>query len=75
MSSNIRTIKSTDRQELVAKDGVRLQRKYLYLLPETWLALQVLVRETGLNQSTIIKNMIANEAGKDKEPHDNYKNH
>lgn len=63
---SIHTIKGTDKQELFAKDGTRLQRKYLYLLPETWLALQMLVRETGMNQSTLIKTMIANESGKEK---------
>jgi hypothetical protein len=52
------------RQTITGKDGMPLERKYLYLLPETWIALNELVQATQMNQSTLIAKLIAN-AGKE----------
>jgi hypothetical protein len=48
------------RQTLQGKNGVTLERKYLYLKPETWAALYELVQATQMNQSTLIETLIAN---------------
>jgi hypothetical protein len=55
---------TSGRQTLQGKDGVTLERKYLYLEPETWTALNRLVQATQQNQSTLIATLIAN-AGKE----------
>lgn len=47
------------RQTLQGKNGTTLERKYLYLLPETWIALNELVQSSQMNQSTIIEKLIA----------------
>ncbi len=57
------------RQTLQGKDGVTIERKYLYLTPETWAALHTLVQLKQTNQSTIIAELIAN-AGKEISHHD-----
>lgn len=57
------TSNKSGRQTLTGKDGITLERKYLYLKPETWAALHALVQASQTNQSTIIEQLIAT-AGK-----------
>jgi len=63
------TTNPSGRQTLTGKDGVTLERRYLYLAPETWAALYALVQATRSNQSTILATLIAN-AGKEITDHD-----
>lgn len=61
---SIKTIPRTNRQAITGKDGIALERKYLYLLPETWKALNALVQSSQTNQSSVIAQLIA-KAGKE----------
>jgi hypothetical protein len=63
------TTNPSGRQTLTGKDGVTLERRYLYLKPETWAALYALVQAAGSNQSTILETLIAT-AGKEITDHD-----
>ncbi|MCY0855744.1 hypothetical protein [Cupriavidus sp. D39] len=58
------TTNKSGRQTLQGKDGVMLERRYVYMQPETWAALHKLVQTTQLNQSTILETLISN-AGKE----------
>lgn len=60
------TTNPSGRQTLTGKDGVTLERRYLYLRPETWAALYALVQATQTNQSTLIAHLITTAtAGKE----------
>lgn len=65
------TMNNSGRQTLTGKDGVQLERRYLYLKSETWAALYALVQATQTNQSTLIEQLLAT-AGKELENHDTY---
>jgi hypothetical protein len=48
------------RQTVVGKDGVILERAYLYLPRSTWDALHELVQKTNQNKSTLLDTLINN---------------
>lgn len=62
------TTNKSGRQTLQGKDGVTLERRYVYMKPETWAALYALVQHAQTNQSTILETLIAN-AGKEITEH------
>lgn len=63
------TTNKSGRQTLAGKDGVTLERRYVYMQPDTWAALYELVRLSHTNQSTVLATLIAN-AGKGLSNHD-----
>lgn len=48
------------RQTTIGKDGVVLERAYLYLPRSTWDALHELVQRTNQNKSTLLETLINN---------------
>jgi hypothetical protein len=51
---------SSGRQTLIGKDGIVLERAYLYLPRSTWDALHELVQKTNQNKSTLLDTLINN---------------
>jgi hypothetical protein len=51
---------ASGRQTVVGKDGVVLERAYLYLPRSTWDALHELVQRTNQNKSTLLDALINN---------------
>lgn len=50
-------------REHIAKDGTKLQRRYIYLEPHTWALLALLSAKLNLPQSQILNIIIAKAGG------------
>jgi hypothetical protein len=48
------------RQTVIGKDGMILERAYLYLPRSTWDALHELVQRTNQNKSTLLETLLNN---------------
>lgn len=55
-----RSIPGTDRQSSPAKDGTRLERKYIYLKPSVWAVVHETARRSGQSVSQVIESSFAN---------------
>jgi hypothetical protein len=51
---------NSGRQTVIGKDGIVLERAYLYLPRSTWDALHELVQRTNQNKSTLLSTLINN---------------
>lgn len=57
------TDKTTGRQVFTGKDGMRVERKYMYLPTPVWLALQKLAVANNTSISNLIENFALNGKG------------